>query len=90
MCVRVSFSGVEHLLASFFCWIFFPHEKKKKTNILKAHFLPSVERTQMAKPQHFSQSVSLVLQPAEEGVELELDVWVAVRQVKVRGESAYA
>lgn len=44
----------------------------------------------MAKPQHFSQSVSLVLQPAEEGVELELDVWVAVRQVKVRGESAYA
>ena len=32
----------------------------------------------MARPQHFSQSVSLVLQPAEEGVELELDVWVAV------------
>lgn len=32
----------------------------------------------MAKPQHFSQSASLVLQPAEEGVELELDAWVAV------------
>lgn len=32
----------------------------------------------MAKPQHFSQSVSLVLQPAREGVGLELDVRVAV------------
>lgn len=32
----------------------------------------------MAKPQHFSQSVSLVLQPTVEGVELELDAWVAV------------
>lgn len=32
----------------------------------------------MAKPQHFSQSVSLVFQPAKKGVEFELDVWVAV------------
>lgn len=32
----------------------------------------------MDKPQHFSQSISLVLQAAKEGVELELDVWVAV------------
>lgn len=45
----------------------------------------------MAKPQHFSQSVSLVLQPAEEGVELELGVWVAVEAGEgIYGVSAYA
>lgn len=44
----------------------------------------------MAKPQHFSQSTSLVLQPAEEGVELELGVWVLHGQGKARGEPAGA
>lgn len=45
----------------------------------------------MAKPQHFSQSVSLVLQPAKEGVELELGVWVAVEAGEgIYGVSAYA